>query len=319
MTLQRFAVRLAIPTLLVSVVWAAPPAPVADSSGAIRYKLLATNKTKTIRKEMNEAATHGYEFSATMTGPTLGGKEVVVVMSKPADASPARRYEYELLATNKTSTMQKELREAGAEGFRYRGQSVAKTSFGGKEVVVILEREIDPSRQDLRLQANGHDPNENDGEGTQSGGRGGLSPDGPHGFRDGFRRSRAGLDSDARRRRVAMSLGISRPTQRRGNKATISGTRSASSELPQLPACHCQGSGSGSCEAIGLPAGVESFAGRGGAVGMRWPAERASIRVSPTLWRACRGSFQPLGGALPGLFGWPLTPARGPTRTGAAD
>ena len=143
MTLQRFALRLAIPALLVPVVWAAPPAPVADSAGAISYQLLAAKRTKTIRKEMNEAAARGYEFSATMTGPTLGGKEVVVVMSKPTDASPAQRYEYELLATNKTSTMQKELREAGAEGFRYRGQSVAKTSFGGREVVVILEREID--------------------------------------------------------------------------------------------------------------------------------------------------------------------------------
>ncbi len=64
-------------------------------------------------------------------------------MSKLANDSPAQRCEYKLLATNKTSTMQKELREAGAEGFRYRGQSVAQTSFGGKEVVVILEREID--------------------------------------------------------------------------------------------------------------------------------------------------------------------------------
>ena len=143
MTLQRFAVQLAVPTILVPVVWAAPPAPVADNADAVSYKLLATNKTKTIGKEMNEAAAQGYEFSATMTGPTLGGDEVVVVMSKPANVSPAQRCEYKLLATNKTSTMQKELREAGAEGFRYRGQSVAKTAFGGKEVVVILEREID--------------------------------------------------------------------------------------------------------------------------------------------------------------------------------
>ena len=143
MTLQRFTVRLAIPTLLVAVVWAAPPAPVADDGGAVSYRLLAAKRTKTIRKEMNEAAEQGYEFSATMTGPTLGGNEVVVVMSKPSNASSARRFEYELLATNKTSTMRKELREAGAGGFRYRGQSVAKTSFGGKEVVVILEREID--------------------------------------------------------------------------------------------------------------------------------------------------------------------------------
>ena len=143
MTLQRFAVRLAIPTLLVAVVWAAPPAPVADNAGAVSYRLLAAKRTKTIRKEMNEAAAAGYEFSATMTGPTLGGNEVVVVMSKPSDDPSARRFEYELLATNKTSTMRKELREAGAEGFRYRGQSVAKTAFGGNEVVVILEREID--------------------------------------------------------------------------------------------------------------------------------------------------------------------------------
>lgn len=141
MTLQRFTVRLTIPAILASVVWAAPPASVADS--AVSYKLLATNKTKTIRKEMNEAAAHGYKFSATMAGKTLGGREVVVVMSKPANAPPAQRYEYELLATNKTSTMQKEMREAGAEGFRYCGQSIAETTFGGREVIVILEREID--------------------------------------------------------------------------------------------------------------------------------------------------------------------------------
>ncbi len=143
MTLQRFAVRLAIPLILASAAGAAPPAPVADNAGAVSYKLLAAKRTKTIAKEMNEAAAAGYEFSATMTGPTLGGNEVVVVMSKPADASPVQRREYALLATNKTSTMQRELREAGAEGFRYRGQSVARTSFGGREVVVILEREID--------------------------------------------------------------------------------------------------------------------------------------------------------------------------------
>ncbi len=73
MTLQRFALRLAIPTLLASVVSAAPPAPVADNAGAVSYRLLAAKRTKTIGKEMNEAAAAGYEFSATMTGPTLGG------------------------------------------------------------------------------------------------------------------------------------------------------------------------------------------------------------------------------------------------------
>jgi hypothetical protein len=70
---------------------------------------------------------------------TIGGSEVVVIMSKASAAVP--RYEYKLLATNKTSTMQKEMQEAGDAGFEYRGQSVFKSMFGGKEVVVILERD----------------------------------------------------------------------------------------------------------------------------------------------------------------------------------
>jgi hypothetical protein len=37
--------------------------------------------------------------------------------------------------------MQKELQEAGNEGYEYKGQTVFETTFGGKEVVVILERD----------------------------------------------------------------------------------------------------------------------------------------------------------------------------------
>ena len=143
MRLARFAARFACLTVLASAAVSAQPlATMADDGEGISYKLLATNKTKTMQKEMNEAAALGYQFSATMTGPTLGGKEVVAVMSKSADIPANQRYEYKLLATSKTATMQKELRQAGAEGFHYCGQSVAKTAFGGREVVVILQREI---------------------------------------------------------------------------------------------------------------------------------------------------------------------------------
>ncbi len=124
-----------------AAVSAQPLTAVEDDGEGISYKLLATNKTKTMQKEMNEAAL-GYEFSATMTGPTLGGKEVVAVMRKSANSLANQRYEYKLLATSKTSTMQKELGRAGADGFRYCDQSVAETAFGGREVVVILQREI---------------------------------------------------------------------------------------------------------------------------------------------------------------------------------
>jgi len=104
------------------------------------YRVLATNKTSTMEKELNEAAEAGYHFEATMGGESaFGGSEVIVIMSKERRAPSRGRYVYKLLATNKTATMQKELHEAGREGFEYKGQTIFKTAFGGQEVVVILE------------------------------------------------------------------------------------------------------------------------------------------------------------------------------------
>src|SRR5574338_941574 len=111
----------------------------AQTSGAFDYRVLATNKTSTMQKEMQEAADAGFRFSGVMGGETsFGGSEVVVIMTKSASSG---KFSYRLLATNKTSTMQKELQEAVDAGFEYRGQSVFKSTFGGKEVVVILERD----------------------------------------------------------------------------------------------------------------------------------------------------------------------------------
>ena len=105
------------------------------------YQVLATSKTSTMEKEMNQAAEAGYSFRSVMGGETgFGGNEVVVVMAKDSDAERARK-EYRLLATSKTSTMQKEIQEAGDRGFRYVGQTVFESAFRGKEVSVILERD----------------------------------------------------------------------------------------------------------------------------------------------------------------------------------
>jgi hypothetical protein len=46
--------------------------------------------------------------------------------------------EFRLLATNKTSTMQKEMNEAANAGFHFEGTMGGETSFGGSEVVVII-------------------------------------------------------------------------------------------------------------------------------------------------------------------------------------
>jgi hypothetical protein len=107
-----------------------------------QYKLLATNKTGTMQREMGEAAAAGFVYRGqTVADTTFGGREVIVIMERDRD-SKEPSVEYKLLATNKTGTMQKELSEAAEAGYRYRGVTVARTTFGGNEVVVITDRSL---------------------------------------------------------------------------------------------------------------------------------------------------------------------------------
>ena len=105
------------------------------------YKLLATNRTTTMEKEMNDAAGEGYRFMEVISGDTFfGGSEALVVMIRPTEDFSRGRYAYQLLATTKTSTMQRELQTAADSGYEHVGQSVFKKTFG-TEVMVILERD----------------------------------------------------------------------------------------------------------------------------------------------------------------------------------
>jgi hypothetical protein len=107
---------------------------------SIEYRVLATSRTSTMEKELNETAEAGFRFHSAMGGDTaFGGGECVVVMARTPGAKG--HLSYKLLATTKTSTMQQELQEAAREGFVYKAQTVFKTTFGGKEVIVILERD----------------------------------------------------------------------------------------------------------------------------------------------------------------------------------
>ena len=119
------------------------------------YKLLATNRATTMEKELNEAASESYKFKEVISGATFwGGNEALVVMARAISAKHSARYEYRLLATSKTSTMQKELQSAGEAGFEYCGHSVFKKAVG-TEVMVILERdrEVTPKLWDYKLLA----------------------------------------------------------------------------------------------------------------------------------------------------------------------
>ena len=113
-----------------------------DSNPRFAYRLLATSKTSTMQKELQEAGEAGFSYlEQTVFSSTFGGEEAVVILERDKDLPP-RPFEYQLLATKKTSTMQKELSEAGAAGFQFVGVTVASTAFGGEEVVAILRRPI---------------------------------------------------------------------------------------------------------------------------------------------------------------------------------
>ena len=112
----------------------------AAAQDATTYRVLATSKTSTMQKELSDAADTGYRFASVMGGETsFGGKEVVALMQKTGTPKP--RYEYKVLATTKTSTMQTELQQAADAGYEFVAQTVFESLFGGKEVAVILERD----------------------------------------------------------------------------------------------------------------------------------------------------------------------------------
>jgi len=107
------------------------------------YHLLATTRTSTMQREMQEAGDAGYVYKGqTVFATTFGGDEAVVILERDNEQVEVRPYEYRLLATNRTSTMQEELNEAGLDGFEFVGVTVSSTLFGGDEVVAILKRAI---------------------------------------------------------------------------------------------------------------------------------------------------------------------------------
>jgi hypothetical protein len=113
------------------------------------YRLLATGRTSTMEKEINEMAADGYRFAGTMGGDMRGG-EIVTVMARVPLADGKGRYRYKLLATSRTSTMQRELQEMSDAGYEY----VGETARG--EVIVIMELDLadkDRKRYEYKLLA----------------------------------------------------------------------------------------------------------------------------------------------------------------------
>jgi hypothetical protein len=102
-----------------------------------QYKLLATTRTGTMQKEMDEVSSQGYRI---LVGSPTSGSEMAVFLSR--EGSTENQYKYKLLATTRTGTMNKELNEMADAGYRLIPSTmIAKAQLlGGVEIVMIMER-----------------------------------------------------------------------------------------------------------------------------------------------------------------------------------
>lgn len=109
---------------------------VAEPPDTYKYRLLATSRTSTMEKELNQAAQEGFRLLArTITAKqSFMSDEIVAVLEQAPKSS--KRYEYRLLATTRTSTLQKEVAQSEADGY------VLVGLVGRGENMVIMEKEV---------------------------------------------------------------------------------------------------------------------------------------------------------------------------------
>ena len=106
-------------------------------------RLLATSRTSTMQKEMQA----GGRRRVIRTSGRQCSKACLVARKLSSFSSGIQRplpqrYQYRLLATTKTSTLERELKDAADGAYDVVGMTVAKTLVGGKELVTIARRRI---------------------------------------------------------------------------------------------------------------------------------------------------------------------------------
>ncbi len=100
------------------------------------YRLLATTRTSTLQEELEAAAAEGFRFlsrTPLCKSRRFGGDEIVVILERGPEG--VQRYEYLLLATSRTSTLQDEVSEAVAAGY------VMSSLVSCSEHIALMERQ----------------------------------------------------------------------------------------------------------------------------------------------------------------------------------
>ena len=102
------------------------------ASNKIEYKFLATKKVATMEEEMNAAAKEGFRYHSSSPGL------LTLMIRDTSEKNAKQRYDYKLLATLRTDTMQREMLGMGENGFNY-----LSTSSGLGGVTTLFERDLD--------------------------------------------------------------------------------------------------------------------------------------------------------------------------------
>src|SRR3954470_22484639 len=85
----------------------------------------------------------------------FNGLRLYAVLLAACLPAMAQKYEYKLLSTTRTSTMEKEMNQAAEAGFVFGSVMGGETGMGGKEVVVVMVRnkDVPAAKKSYRLLA----------------------------------------------------------------------------------------------------------------------------------------------------------------------
>ena len=103
------------------------------------YLILSTKRIQTMEKELDEVAAKG--FRVLYGAPTIAIDMALFLLKTD---NPDQPYSYKILATSRNKTMEKEINEQAAKGFRLLPRTmIFKQGFLTAEVVSVMEREFE--------------------------------------------------------------------------------------------------------------------------------------------------------------------------------
>jgi hypothetical protein len=106
--------------------------------------MLAAASADTAQQELEKAGALGFR---PMMATTRGNGELVVLLQR--DLKSTEKVQLHLVATTATKTFEKEIAESAAQGYRAVPQTFLNKPTGllGNEIVVVMERTVNPTRQ----------------------------------------------------------------------------------------------------------------------------------------------------------------------------